>query len=49
MQQPPRPRKDRRDRIRRRLPTLLVLAVVSRDRAVRRFALDREAVGCDEL
>ena len=49
MQQPPRPRKDRRDRIRRRLPNLLVLAVVSRDRAVRRFALDREAVGCDEL
>ena len=49
MQQPPRPRKDRCHRIRRRLPTLLVLAVVTRDRAVRRFALDREAVGCDEL
>jgi hypothetical protein len=39
MQQPARPGKDRRDGVRRRLSTLLVLAVVSCDRAVSRFAL----------
>ena len=49
MQQPARPSKDRRDRVRRRLSPLLVLAVVSGDRAVRRFALDGEAVGRDKL
>ena len=49
MQQPARPRKDRRDRVRRRLPALLVLAVMPRDGAVRGFALDGEPVGCDEF
>ena len=49
VQQPARPRKDRRDRVRRRLAALLVLAVVPRDRAVRGLALDGEAVGRDEL
>ena len=49
MQQPSRPCKDRRDRVRRRLSTLLVLAVVPCDRAVRYFALEGETVGRDEL
>ena len=49
MQKPARPRKDRRDRVRRRLPALLVLAVVPRDSAVRGFALDGEPVGRDQL
>ena len=43
-----RPSEDRHDRVRRRLSTILVSAVVPYDRAVRRFALDGEAVGRDE-
>jgi len=49
VQQPPRPRKDRRDRVRRRLAALLILAVVPRDGPMRRFALDGAAVWRYEL
>ena len=49
VQQAARPRKDRRDGVRRRLTALLVFAVVARDGAVRGLALDRPAVRRDEL
>src|SRR5450830_85812 len=43
--EPAGPREDRRDRVRRRRPARLVLAVVPRHGAVRRLGLDRRAVG----
>ena len=48
MLQSSRPREDACDRVRARRVALLVLAVVTRHRAVRRLRLDRPAVGTHE-
>ncbi len=49
LDQAPRPRENTRDRIRARLPSLLVLAVMSRDCPVCRFGLVCQTVRRDEL
>lgn len=48
LDQAPRPREDARDRVRARLPPLLVLPVVPRHRPVRRLRLERLAVRRDQ-